>query len=33
MEITFINHSGFQLDTGGVSQVCCDPWLEGKAFN
>lgn len=32
MQIEFVNHAGFLVETGDVV-LLCDPWLEGSAFN
>lgn len=32
MQIDFVNHAGFLVETGDVV-LLCDPWLEGSAFN
>jgi UDP-MurNAc hydroxylase len=32
MNIEFVNHAGFIIESGSV-RLLCDPWLEGLAFN
>ncbi|RMG14385.1 MAG: MBL fold metallo-hydrolase, partial [Deltaproteobacteria bacterium] len=32
MQIRFVGHASFEVQTGGVRLVC-DPWLSGKVFN
>ncbi len=32
MQLNFVNHAGFLVETNGIV-LLCDPWLEGSAFN